>query len=672
MKFYKKNLSILLMMLMMFLAIFTVFSFRTPGVKAAPLTIEVSSSSAPVGTTVTVSGTNATPNGEVGIYVAGFIFLGVTVADNAGNYSLNITSPAVPAGSYMIAAIDMESGDSATAPFTVMPRILLTLTLGACFEEIAIRGDGFQSGSNITISFNGIDVTPTETPQSDFLGSFKSKFRVPQVPNGNYTVTATDWMMNSASAEFTVVPKVNLWPQTSGLPSTLCIVNGYGYSASANLTAYFDTINITPHGVVQTSPQGAFSFPFFIPQVENGTYLVNVSDVNGVWAAAEYIVGSPVLTLTPERTSKLSVVTAKGKGFPMRGYILLYLEDITMTSLVDLMWGSDKLTVDNDGAFEYSFAVPIAEPGTYTVSAYLITGPSLSEPEKIASAPLTIVDDSPLSVALTVGSIHFAGEIAEFYATTSHNGRLVNATIERATLYYMEGASSQELTAETEQIALGVYRIPYAIPVVASAGTYTLVVEASYSGSSAECFGASSASFLVSETLTSQNAQIASIENCIATVIIPDLGVIKANLTAINARLDSINGTLTNIQTSIGTISTNIANIQLHVTSIEGSVATIQTMLGAIQGNVTAINGTVATIQTDLGTVQTDIGSLASEITPSGFEISAATLALALIAAVGAALTLLLMLRKKDTLTPEAPKPPSPPPPPSAPQTPST
>jgi len=670
MKFCRKKTCAHSIMLTLILTISATLTLCAPSVKAAPLTIDVSPPSAQVGSTIVVSGTNATPNGEVGIYVMGFIFMATTTADETGNYSVNVTAPAVPTGSVTLVAIDVETGDTASAPFDVEPRITLTPAQGSCYDEITVRGDGFQSGSNITLDFDGADVTPYPEPQTDFLGSFETTFTVPLTPNGTYTVAAEDLWANSATAEFTVTPEVTLWPQSSGTPSALTIINGYGYAQSVNITAHFGSIDITPYPTYQTSPDGSLSMPFFVPQVENGTYTVNVSDAAGNWATAPFIVGSPILTLTPDKTSRSSVVTATGAGFPVRGSVLLYLEDITMTDIFDLMWSSRKLFPDENGAFEYSFIMPITNPGTYTVTAYLISGPSPSEPKKVASATLTVVDDSALNIERDVGSIHFIGEVAEFYATMSHNGQLVDANIDKATLYYSDGASSQDLTADVEQVATGVYRIPYAIPVVAQVGTYTLVVEASYANGLVESFGASSASFLVSQTLTTQNAQIANIENNIATVVIPDLGTIKANLTALNAKLDSLNGTMATIQTSIGTINANTASIQLHVTSINGSVATIQTLLGTMHGNITSIDGSLAAIQTELGTIETDVGSLASEVTPSAYEISLTTLVLALIAAVGAMLTVILALRKKTPTqqTPVVPEAPQPPTPPEAPQ----
>lgn len=545
----------------------------------------------------------------------------------------------------------------AQALFTVEQRIILSSTKGSPLDTVTVRGDGFEALSNVTIYFDGIDVTPPNQPQTDYFGSFETTFTVPLRPNGTYIVMTQSqgfWII-TAEAEFTIVPKITFWPQSSGA-RTYRWINCYGYAPSVSLTAYFGTINITLLGSWQTGLDGTFGFTFYIPQVDDGIYLVNVTDAVGNSAVAPFIVGSPILSLTPNKISASSLVKAIGTGFLGGIPIVLYLENMTMTSLIDIIWTSDNLMTNADGSFEYSFIVPITEPGTYNITAYSIGGSSPPERKRIASTLLTIVDDSPLCIEIDVGKIHFAGEIAEFYATISHNGQLVNATIDKAMLYYSEGFVSYELTENVEQLGTGVYRIPYTIPPAASVGTYTLMIEASYSTMIVESRGVSSASFLASPTLTSQNVQIATIENNIATIIIPDLGAIRANLTTLDAKLNSLNNTMATIQTSIGTIVTNITNIQLHVTSINGSAATIQTILGVLQGNITSIDGKIATIQTIIGTVQADIGDLASESIPLDYEISLITLILTFIAATGAMLTTVLFLRKK-TGSPRVPSP---------------
>lgn len=211
----------------------------------------------------------------------------------------------------------------------------------------------------------------------------------------------------------------------------------------------------------------------------------------------------------------------------------------------------------------------------------------------------------PLQVEVDVGTTHFRGEFAEFCILITYKGTAVNATSINSLLHKPDG-SIEALT--TRWIAKGFYKVKYEIPGDAPTGTYALLVEArnewlESSGSSFKCF-------LLSPTLTTENAVIESIEEDIATIVIPSLGAIQVNLTAINAKLVSIDGTTATIQTTLGTI--------------KGDIATIETYIGEVKADISSIQGT-----------------------QESFNIPQyATLILALIAAIGAILWIIFIRRK--------------------------
>ena len=92
----------------------------------------------PVGSTVTISGFNASMNGEVRIYVVGMIFLATTMANSTGGYSINITAPAIPIGTYSVMAVDVETSDTASSTFDIEPRILLTPEVGSYNNRVSV------------------------------------------------------------------------------------------------------------------------------------------------------------------------------------------------------------------------------------------------------------------------------------------------------------------------------------------------------------------------------------------------------------------------------------------------------------------------------------------------------------------------------------------------------
>jgi len=609
------------MFVLLFVGLMLATTLNIQPARANPLTIEVSPASAPVGDAITVSGLDATPMGAVKIYVLGAVFIAATTANETGGYSVSVTVPSVPEGTYLIMALDVASGDTQTTTFTIEPRILLTPSEGGWNTEVSVRGDGFSADTNVTIMFDWMDVTPSPVPQTDFLGSFQASFWVPSIPNGTYVVTVTDDLGYSASAEFRVVPKLMTWLPASGAPSSLAFVGGYGFAPDVNATLLFGSIDVTPYPFLTTSWDGSFDAPFFVPQVPDGIYTVTATDDEGNSAYLPFFVPSPLLTLTPNRTFESSIVTATGWGFQPFAPVTLQLEDVTMTSTVDLLWMSSKIFADERGYFEYQFVVPVTRPGVYSVSAYAVAGPWSPEPEMLASTPLTVVSGQPLDLEVNGGSTHFRGEIAEFYVKTGFDGELVNGKIDEAMLYYANGSSSADLALSVQLVATGLYRIPYSIPDDAAQGTYMLVVKAHYYADVVEAYGTGSGSFLLSPTLTAQNALLIELEDNIGSIVIPDLGIIKANLTAINAKLVSVEGKEATIQSDIGTLKTNTDTINAKVTSVDGSVATISS---------------------DLGTVK-------SHVTTTGFQVEIGALILSLIAAAGSMLSVMLIRRIKPT-----------------------
>ena len=619
----RKSATCLKLSLLVFM--FVAFAVTMPVcvVYAAPLTVDVSPSSAPVGGTVTISGVDATAFGEVRFYLDDVVYFASTVANGTGGYSVDIALPAIPADTYPIMALDVASGDTASTMFSVEPRILLTPDEGSYSDAVSVRGDGFSALSFITITFDGVDVTPVPQPETDDFGSFWAVIYVPSMPNGTYAVLADDGTFD-ATAFFDVVPKLML-VRSSGAPLSLVYGIGYGFGASVNYTLTFDGIDVTPREFINvTMSDGSLIAVFFIPDLADGVYSVEAVDGYGNAASAPFVVPGPILSLSPDRAFESTIVTARGMGFQPSAPIVLYLEDITMTSLIDLMWMSPSLIVDERGWFEYSFVVPVTAPGVYSVSAFMMTGAPPAEPVWLASAPLTIVDGSPLDLAVTVGSLHFRGELAEFYVEISFGGKPVDATVISAKLYW-NGTLKQDLTSSVGHVAIGLYRIPYSVPSDASVGAYNLVVEASYVTSLVESFGASFGSFLVSGGFSDQNAWLIDVQGKIGTIVVPDLGVIKANLTAINARLVSMDGREATIESDIGVLKTDADTISAKVTSIDGNVAT----------------------------VTSDLGTVKSQVTASEPPVDIATLVLSLVAAIGGMLSVMMIRRLKSP----APKP---------------
>ena len=97
--------TITMMCISLFASMLIATAFLISPVKANPITVSVLPASGTPGTSVSVSGNDTTPHGEVRIYLSVFffsLFMETTTANEAGVYSVNITVPAHPSGSYSI------------------------------------------------------------------------------------------------------------------------------------------------------------------------------------------------------------------------------------------------------------------------------------------------------------------------------------------------------------------------------------------------------------------------------------------------------------------------------------------------------------------------------------------------------------------------------------------
>ncbi len=190
----------------------------------------------------------------------------------------------------------------------------------------------------------------------------------------------------------------------------------------------------------------------------------------------------------------------------------------------------------------------------------------------------------------------------------------------------------------------GSYEYSFLAPMT-TPGTYTVAAHVIIEGPGPGFVGEE----LASASLTIiENALLIEISDQIASIVIPELGIIKTNLAALDAKLVNIEGTIATMNSTIGLLQTDIENIQLEVIAINESIATIQTNLGTLEGTITSIEDDTATIETDVGTIQADISNVQADMSNIKNEQSSqnlllyGTLALAAVSAI-AAIILLVM-----------------------------
>jgi len=248
----------------------------------------------------------------------------------------------------------------------------------------------------------------------------------------------------------------------------------------------------------------------------------------------------------------------------------------------------------------------------------------------------------PVDVQVDVGTLHFNGEIADFYILVTDFGQAVDADEVKTDLYHA-GANYLDLTASVEHVAKGLYRVPYTIPISASSGTYVLLVQVKY----ATVSGSAIKSFDVSSTLSAWNTYISNINDNIATIVVPNIGQIKADLTTINATLLGINDRVATITTVLGSLTTDVASLKATLTRVDGEVVTVQTTLGTLQGKIESVQGDTATVKTDVGTVKAKVSDLPANMQTS-INLLYVAIVLVLIAAIAAILVLIYSRKKQQ------------------------
>jgi thermitase len=376
------------------------------------------------------------------------------------------------------------------------------------------------------------------------------------------------------------------------------------------------------------NPQGAgiFNVTVYVVPVANQT----VTDYNGL---SELIFVQQMLTLTPSQGAVGTQVNVTGTDFTPSTEVMVTFNDVFL----------GYTSTDSSGSFVFTFNVPLSSAGTQAVKAVDTYGIS-------ASSNFVVIDTTPLMIQVDVGTTHFIGETAEFYAETSFKGQVVNATQIQAVLYKPDGATV-DLTGQIQPISTGLYKIPYDLT-QNETGTYTLVVTAGYVNDTVQAADTTLKCFLVSDTLTLMNQQVVSIKDGLAEVQ-ADIGLIRVNMTDIDARLTGIEDGVASVQTDLGVVEVNLTalnatldSIFMGVTRIEGNTATIQTTIGTMNGTITAINGNMTTILVP-GVGQVTVG--VSQLKQPQYVV----LSITSITAVAAIISVALLLRRRKRIEPE-------------------
>jgi hypothetical protein len=325
-----------------------------------------------VGSAVTLSGSNYTPNSTLTVTFDGAALgtFGICTTDANGNLPASnncaFTVPATTAGSDTATVSDGTYSSSAT--FTVNPAIGLIPSAGPGGSVAAASGSGFTPFAPIALTFDSRSLSTFCT--SNATGSISAcAFTVPAVAAGIHTVTATDGTAYSASAIFTVTPALSLNP-TVGAAGSIVTLSGSSYTPKSSLIVTFDGAARRTSGICTTDASGYLlagnNCTFTVPITTAGIHTVTVSD--GTYSGSATFTVIRGISLLPSVGPVGSSVAVTGSGFTPRRTIGLTFGggSVPVTAL-----GGIPCITDASGRFSAcAFTVPATTAGSYTVTAW--------------------------------------------------------------------------------------------------------------------------------------------------------------------------------------------------------------------------------------------------------------------------------------------------------------
>jgi len=253
----------------------------------------------------------------------------------------------------------------AYAEFTVIGINEMVPEEGPVGTTVEISGVGFDGNDDLLVEYDG-DVVDIASGDRRVKGSgiFTSRIDIPESTAGAHTITVSDEGGHSGQIQFTVESQITLNPAPASAGDEVTI-SGTGFGEDADIFVYFDGDVVYITGDYDTNNYGGFDARFIVPEVDPGTYLVEVGDDYGNDADIELEVG-PGLTVSPVTTVASpgnvgDTVTLTGDGF-------------TPDATVEITYETDPVTLatveaDENGDFEVEITIPPSPAGEHTISA---------------------------------------------------------------------------------------------------------------------------------------------------------------------------------------------------------------------------------------------------------------------------------------------------------------
>lgn len=219
----------------------------------AGATLAVDPQEGVIGTSVEAIGEGWNPDEELTLLL-GSVEVATLPADSGDfdppdTFTTTFTVPDTVAGPYTVEACQRcgtAAELSATAEFTVLPRLAVDPDAGPIASETTASGDGWDEDQELRLFFDGEEVALVPAGAAAFTGgtSLAQVLVVPERPGGTYEVRACQRCGDpageiSATAAFTIIPSIEVNPPL-GPPGFVTFVEGRGFLPGAEVVLVWD------------------------------------------------------------------------------------------------------------------------------------------------------------------------------------------------------------------------------------------------------------------------------------------------------------------------------------------------------------------------------------------------------------------------------------------------
>lgn len=320
--------------------------------------ISISSTTGPVGTSVTVSGTGFPTPGNNYVFFADTAF-GPYPSDPSGAMSAVIQVPKLARAAYQIKVRDSASVDSNSLYFTITPQVFTGVSTASVGDSVTLYGNGFFSSYSIAIYFDNAVVG---TATSDANGGFDgASFVVPPAYHGTHSIKCRD-TVDTPSVSFSVDSKFTANPSSGGSGDKIALT-GTGFAVNSPITFYWDG-SVVPGTSATTDLNGGFTLPAFaIPSSSKGNHNISAQDISANMANGTFIIAQKI-SVSPASGVSGTQITVKGNGFDGGKSVTLKYGSNTVAP------STGAIISDSSGGFSATFPVPAGATGDYTIEAY--------------------------------------------------------------------------------------------------------------------------------------------------------------------------------------------------------------------------------------------------------------------------------------------------------------